>query len=358
MPEIHTIVTHEMPHLDEIAAIWLLRKFGEAVFPGISTAKIIYWNNGGKTPDGRTAEDYEREGMLLIGVGGGRFDEHPTDKNERKEDECAITLVAKALDVNDDPALKSILEFVINNDLKGVGQPFGLASLVKLLHQQYPEDPNKVMDWAMMGIEAEYHKQLEFLTSTKEEFERVAKIEEMVGPKGKVIKVASFTSGNKQMSMFARSAHGCLADVVIQQQLTGNIQIFTNKKAGITLYDVAQMIRIAEMRKKDQIATSDWKKLSAEGSVPGAEEWHFHVEGQMLLNGSLTANGVQATRLTLDEIVDIVRAGINPSAFEPARASECTKGNCASTQKSKCPWYAYGLPRCRQVRLEMKKAKG
>lgn len=358
MSKIHTIVTHEMPHLDEIAAIWLLRKFGEIIFPGISTAKILFWNNGGKTPDGRTAEDYEREGILLVGVGGGFLDEHATAAQERKEGECATTLVAKALGVDDDPTLKKILKFVVNNDIKGGEQPFGLASLVKLLHQQYSEDPNKVIDWAVMGIEAEYCNQLEFLGSTREEFKRMAVIEEIIGPAGKMFKMASFESDNKQMSKFARSMHGCCADVVVQRKSSGKTQVFTNKKTGLTLDEVAKMIRIAEMQKKGRVITSDWKKLSAEGSIPGAEEWHFHIEGQMLLNGSLTATGVPPTKLTLDEIVDIVRAGINPSAFEPTRASECTKGNCTSTQKRKCPWYPYGLLRCRQVRLEMKKKRG
>lgn len=51
--------------MDEIAAIWILRKFGEEKFPGVSKAPIEFWNNGGNTPDGRSADEYERDGILL-----------------------------------------------------------------------------------------------------------------------------------------------------------------------------------------------------------------------------------------------------------------------------------------------------
>ena len=64
------IVTHSRPHLDEIAAIWILRKFGEQTFPGISTAQLIFWETGGQTPDGRSSQEYDNEGYLLLGVGG------------------------------------------------------------------------------------------------------------------------------------------------------------------------------------------------------------------------------------------------------------------------------------------------
>ena len=47
------IVTHERPHLDEIVAIWLLRRFGETRFPGISQAKVSYTAIVRNGPDAR-----------------------------------------------------------------------------------------------------------------------------------------------------------------------------------------------------------------------------------------------------------------------------------------------------------------
>lgn len=352
-----TIITHSQPHIDEIAAIWLLRKFGENDFPGISTAKVIFWDIGDKVLDGRSPAEYESEGALLVGVGGGRFDEHPIANSGRKQGECAATLVAKALRIEGEPSLEKILKFIATSDLKGVGHPFDLGYIVKLLHQQYPNDPEKVIEWAMMGLEAKYQEQLRFWSSTRQEFERIAEVEEIVGPGGRVLKMASFVSDNEQMNKFARSIHGGQAAIIIQQQSSGNVQIYTNRHFRLTLYDIAQMIRLAEQQAKGKVTTREWKKLAAEGKVEGVEEWFFHHAGQMLLNGSLTAKDVPPTRLSLEQIKEIVRIGINPHSFEPTRASYCKRGICRSTNKDPCPWYIWGLHRCRLIRFKMRKEK-
>jgi DNA gyrase/topoisomerase IV subunit A len=349
-----SIITHEKPHMDEITAVWLLRTFGESKFPGVAKAKISFWSSGGKTPDGRTAAEYEQEGTLLIGVGGGRFDEHPTANSDRKENECATTLIAKTLGVDDDPALEKILNFVAHNDLKGSAQPFDLPSLVKLLHQQHPTSSKKVMDWALDAIEAKYQEQEQFWTSTKEQFEKIAQSEEVTGPNDQKLVMVSIESDDELMNKFARSPQGGQAAVIIQKRSSGNVQIFTNKRYGLTLYDVAQMIRIAEQRAKGgTVQTTDQKALSSEGVVKGCEEWFFHHALQMLMNGSSTATDVQPTRLTLEQIRQIVRIGINPKSFEPKRATECESGTCTSAQSNRCPWECYGLQRCRKVRFEM-----
>lgn len=348
----HSIVVHGKPHLDEIAAIWLLRMFGEEKFPGISTATVVFWGNGGETPDGRTAEDYEREGTLLIGVGGGRFDEHPAVNSKRKQDESATTLVAKAIGVDGEPALKKIFEYVTDEDLNGSSRPFDLAHLVKLLHKQYPDNPEKAMEWATAALEAKYREQMQFWAA-KEEYGRIAQVEEVPGPEGKSLRVASIVSDNVQMSEFARSNHGGNAAIVILKRSSGNVQIFTNKRFKLDLCDVVRMIRLAEQRAKGLILTSDWRELMAEGKVAGAEEWFYHLTGQMLLNGSLTATDVPPSQIALEDIRRIVSVGINPNAFEPERSPGCKEGICDATRESPCPWYGFGLQRCQKIRYGM-----
>lgn len=354
-----SIVTHTNPHLDEIVAIWMLQRFGEERFPGISTATISYWSTGGTTPDGRSAVEYEENGVLLVGVGGGRFDEHPTNSAERKQGECAATLVAKALDIEDNPALERILKYVTQNDLQGSTHPFEVATITKILHQQHPDKAEVVINWALIAIEAKYYEQLQFWTSTKEAFEKTAKIEEVRGPHGRMLTVVSIESDDEQIGKFARSAHGANAAVVIQKRTSGNVQIFTNKKFGVTLYDVAQMLRLEEQRAKGgAIRTTDWKVLSSEGTVDGCEEWFYHHEMQMLLNESTTAKNVQPTRLSMEKIRWIIRMGINPHAFESSRASSCENGTCTSGDRNRCPWYSFKLNRCRRIRFEQKRAQG
>lgn len=358
--KIERIVTHEKPHLDEICAIWLLRRFGEKMFPGINEAKISFTSTGGQLPEDVSAEDLEKGGILPIGTCGGRLDEHPSFDAKSKENECASTLVAKHLGIDDNPALEGILQFVLQGDTKkGTGHPFDLAKITNSLHRQHPERPGDVIRWTTVGIEAKYCDQLKFLSKTKKEFEQKAEVENITGPGGRTLKMVTIVTDNEQMNGFARSKHGGEASIVIQKgfsgRMEGNVQIFTNARHKLTLHDIVQMLRIAEQGKKGKTVTTDWKELAEEGRVAGAEEWWFFSKGGMILNGSLTAQDVMPTKIPLEEIQMMVRLGVNPNAFEPKRAPNCKQGKCSSSRDNQCPWYKWGLHRCRKIRFEMNK---
>ncbi|MEK7624427.1 MAG: hypothetical protein AAB404_01730 [Patescibacteria group bacterium] len=350
------IVTHERPHFDEYTAIFLLKKFGENKFPGISKSRVIYGYEEGLQRSAHEEIIYEKERTLFIGVGGGRFDEHPVANGERKQNECAATLVAKALGIADDPALEKILKFALNSDIKAAASPFDLAYITKVMHQRYPDNPDKVMEWVMAGLEAKYQEQDSFFNEAKKEFDRMAKIEEIPGPRGVLLRMATVVSDDEQINKFARSAYGGNTAIVIQRKSSGNVQIYTDKRYGLRLNDVAQMIRLEEQKAKGKIITKNWAMLASE-KVIGAEEWFFHHIGQMLLNGSLTATGVPTTKIPLEKIQEIVRIGINPNAFEPKFASRCKRGICAVSliKGDRCSWYDFGLQRCRKIRFEMRK---
>jgi hypothetical protein len=346
MTQVLELVVHQNPHFDEVLAVWLLKKFGEKMFPGVSQAKLTFHNNGISL----SSEEYEKKGILLVGLGGGRFDEHPANGNGRKEGECAATLVAAALGLKDDPVLQPLLRYVVNCDLKGNSHPFDLSSVLKQLLQQNPQEQQEAVDWVFTGIEAKFQQQLNFLNVCKEDLAN-GEIEKIPGRKG-ILTLVTVKSDSPEMSRFARSQFGCEADIIIQQNKLGNVQIFTNAKSCLKMYDVVQMIRLREQQIKGKISTWDWKTLSSEGKIPGAEEWFFHEEGQMLLNGSLTASNVPATKIPLEEIKALVKAGVNPQEFEPKRAHQCGQGHCTSTPNLSCNWYAFGLRRCRQVRYQ------
>ena len=348
------IAIHERPHLDEITAVFLLNLFGEEKFPGISQAGIVFWKTGGETPEA-LADVCQSEGILAIGTGWGPFDEHPSPTQAGKSGECAATLVAKALGINDDPILEPTLRFVLTSDTRGSSNPFDLAALVKTMHEKCPDDPIGVMTWAMQALEAKYQEQRRFLVDTAREFHEKARVDRVTGPRGQAMTMVVICSDNELMNKFARSSHGVKADIIIQKWSIGNVQIFVNKKSGLTLYDVAQMLRLAEQEREGKVITTDWKELGAEGKVKGAERWYFHVGLMALMNGSLTAKGVPPTRLSLGEIVEMVKIGIDPSTFEPSRASDCQKGKCTSSSKNPCSWYKLGLHRCRLIRHESRR---
>jgi hypothetical protein len=338
-----SILTHERPHLDEIVAIWFLRKFGEQRFPGVSSAPVTFTSIRRLAEAGLKAEDYEAQGTLLLGIGGGRFDEHPTMDVGRKSNDCATTLVAKELGVSDDPSLAKILRFVRAADVEGNASPFDISYVVKLLHARYPDDPHRVIEWALVAIEAKYQEQLRFFTVVKPEFDAKARVEEVaVGQRR--LRIVSIDSDEDGIHKYARSEYGGRAAIVIQRRSSGNVAVFGNKQVGVDLREAAKLIRLAERGAKGLEPAHDEDRLTAEGYAPGAEEWFYHKQGQMLLNGSLTQADVPATRLSLDRIAELVKIGIDPTRLKPLCEST---GRCIGDV---CDWYAWSLARCAKLR--------
>jgi len=120
MTAIHEIITHDYPDQDAILSVLLLRQFGEAHFPGVSTAPVIFYS-AGQLPDGRSPDELEREGILAVDTGGGRFDSHPDAEGESEGlvDRCASHLIAEALGVLDHPEWAALIEAVRRQDTEG-----------------------------------------------------------------------------------------------------------------------------------------------------------------------------------------------------------------------------------------------
>lgn len=106
-----TLITHINPHLDDIAAIWLFKKYQ----PDWVRAKIEFIS---QTVGNKYLE--ESDDLIYIGVGRGKFDEHKGDKED-----CAASLIWKyfkkqELTPKDDlvvRALDKLVEWVRMGDL-------------------------------------------------------------------------------------------------------------------------------------------------------------------------------------------------------------------------------------------------
>ncbi len=349
---IYIIITHMRPHLDEIVAIWLLKKFGEKLFPGISRAIVACAD---EQLIGASPEEYEKRGILFVGMLGGRFDEHASVARPRIEKHCATTLVAEALGISDDPCLQKIIKAVMNNDLNAAAQPFDLAYICKIMNSQYPDNPEIVIDWVTAGLEAKYYEQAEFFRGAKTEFEDIARIEEVIGRAGKVLRVAIMASDNEQMVKFAFSEYGGDIAVIVKKMSSGNVTIHTNGRYHVDLRDVVRIIRLEEQRAEESVVTDDWSTLEQE-VCPGAEKWYFHPRGSMLLNGSLS-RPQEPTKLSLEQIARLVRLGLDQNDFPPAFSAQCRCGVCFSNRRNNCPYFHFGLIRCRKIRAQAKRGR-
>lgn len=343
------IRTHIKNHLDEFFAIWLLICFGEEFFLGIKNAVVEFFEN---TIMEKSPEELEKEGVLCVGIGGGRFDEHSSLSKKRKEEECASSLVMKFLGIADDPVFEEFAKFVKNRDLKITGSKYDLAGLVKTMYYRKDTDDMKVWQWVMLILEAIYDESKEFFADARHDFEK-AEVREVEGTKRK-IRIVIGKSDSTQFGRFCRSMRGCRADVVIQKNSRCNVQIFSGgsfqKNLRGDLTDVARAIRVEEQRFASRVVTTDWKVLGNDEKVAGAENWYFHPERNMLLNGSLSIDQ-PPTVLSLERISDIVSIAIS-TGFAPERETQCKAGRCTSTPSNPCPWYRLGLTRCHDIRCD------
>ncbi len=315
---------HEPPiHLDEAVAFCLIEKFGDRKF---------YLR-------------YSRKGVIEVGKSsgllGGPLDEHPSAIIERKEGECAASLVAKALGIGKDPGLQRILHYVKQRDLEsGGGQPFeDMAATVKTMSQQSPQQSKEVIEWVKMALWARYQQETRFHTVIPQEFRRGGTIE-FLKSGSKVIKMAIIFSDDEQINAYSRHLG---AAVVIQKNSRGNVQIFTDLKLNIPLDDVANMLNLAEQAAGGQVRVTDWTTLSKEGFIPGGK-WYYFRQARMFLNGSLTHPKVLPTRIPLEEIKRIIRIGVNPKLLPSYCVDSCIY--------RKCGWYLWGLQRCQNIRRE------
>lgn len=117
------LVTHINPHLDDISAIWLFKRF----HPEFSDANVEFIN---ASRDAALKEETEEK--IFFGTGGGKYDEHKGDLED-----CAASLVWKDIKskdlVSDEIELKALDDLIEWNRLidlgKGTNYDFGVYSV-------------------------------------------------------------------------------------------------------------------------------------------------------------------------------------------------------------------------------------
>jgi len=304
---VEVIALHQSPDLDSIAAVFLLQKHGQAAFPGIEKAKIDFWGCNG-TPDGKSDIEWLIEKKTLsVDTGGSIFDEHVNGGTGRMANTCATKLVADYLGIAEMDEMKQLLKLTTTSDTKTGTSPLHLASLIKAMHNM-GTDPNEVIKWANIALEAFQKAQERFWGPVRNEFFQTGKFIDALEENGRPIQIAVVQTDSPDAERFAR-ANG--AKVTVKRGSKGDTQIFTTP--GIYLWRVARLIRTAELKAQGKPIPSGMN-LSDGGRVPGIPEWYLakHDESDMLLNGSLTHKDVPPTKLPLETVVALVIDGLRP----------------------------------------------
>jgi hypothetical protein len=328
---INKILIPNKPHLDPIAAIFLLKQYGKEVFPGVEKAEIIFWEKS-QDPTAEEHLKFQQDGVLIVDVGGSIFDHHSTTGESK---ETSSSLVADYLKIENKPELNALLNYVREDDLEGLHNRYGdLAYLIKCFHQQNFAS-EKVVELGLRLINYFQTSQLEWHYKVKEEFEKKMKIHR-VKRFDKKLKIGVVETDNSQVANYGITKENL--SVVIQKRSTGHVMILTNKYHRVNLKEIVAAIRIRELELRGYDKAIDPLRLQFEGKNALIPNWFYHKSLNSFLNGSDAMNKAEPTKLGFNEIVSFVWNGISS---EHSEYCDCDRGG------QSCPFNKYGFSKCK-----------
>lgn len=387
------VVTHPSCHLDEFGALYLLQSTveGQMLFPGIQDADL-----------GFVTETYLREkgymgfngfikalenGYLIIGLGGGPFDEH-SDRNKKVS---CLELVKRYLDLfkksENRDLYGSLVQFInyednngdnliqnmnktMNGTLLTKDTVDALRSLnVGMIAQhikkaweviETTEEMTGLANFVFKFFDTEIRQRAQFL-SARREFQNMEKIIERIGA-GHCLVVTE--SNNKQILKVARAQTeypgGLKLGVALNVNSQGQFCIIPSNGFKDKMFEVVKILR-----QKVAFARSDsgkglpFDELGRAGSIWRVPEIYIDENTGIIMNGSKTdpdVPGLIGKEICLDDLIDAVLIVCN-KWFDFKNSDQCSNGSCPKVAKNEnCSLFCFNLIHCQTVREEMLKS--
>ena len=273
-----TIVTHLAPDVDAVSSVWLLKKF----LPGWSEAEVTFVP-AGKTL-GNEPPDSDKD-ILHVDTGMGMLDHHQTD-----EDTCAakrtMEYIAAQNQKSPDEALERLVDIVNDIDhFREVYFPnptadfydFGFVAILDGLKLIYPDDHRKLVDVGMTILDGIYKT---FQNKVWAEKEIKTEGVEFTTKWGKGV---GFETVNDEVVRIAQRGGYTIAARKDPKKNYVRIKALPESPVDLTPY------------------YNTYKKLDPEAT------WFLHASKKMLLNGSMKNPETRATKLTLREIIEVLK---------------------------------------------------
>ena len=308
---INTIAIYPKIQADTATAVFIIQKYGGERYPGIETANVVFWN---RVPEGQSAEDIEASGTLLLDL-GGRYDHHVSNKAEGKRSECLSTLVAKDLDVEQNPELKKVLSWAKRDDLEGKGtvsadpldRAFGLSGIImnfnRLYRDRLPDALRIILEIIAVHVQEEYKRTVEL----PQEWDRLVasgEIQFFQARQGSAgLQCSAIQSDNVAFAGFAKAAKKM--DLIVQRSPTGHTNIITQQLRSLDLRPVIAALRQAERAALGLPPVA--RPSTASGLADDVTNWYYDDAANTIQNGGIDPQGLPATKLSLERVIDIVK---------------------------------------------------
>ncbi len=289
------IVTHISPDLDAITSVWLLKRFlngwEDAIVKYVPAGDRINLSSEKISPEDYT-EAIERIGddeVIHVDTGLGALDHHQTQsdkvcgasltfdyvRNNSKMKEEKVAAVSRMIDF---VVLDDHFKQVFRSDADSDYHEFELDGVLEGLKYQHPGQDQLYVDFIMNCLDAVMHNFENRIWAEKEISEQG---EEFALNAGKSLAIETL---NDSVIKLAQLKGFSL--VIRKDPRNGNARIKASPKADIDLTPAYE-----ELRKKDPSAS-----------------WFLHVGKRMLLNGTSKNTKMIPTKLTLNQIVDVIKS--------------------------------------------------
>ncbi len=282
----HLIVTHHAPDADAIGAVWLLKRFDGQHYADAQVAFV----DPGTTIDPSEAErlGFQIHQVTHVDTGQGEFDHHQPERGHQQI--CATSLVFDHIcqihpEEKNNQALKYLVEFVTDVDHFGevhwpdASSPRYCFMLHELLRGFESVDPHNDESQLHFGFQC-YDCAYAAVKETFEAEEEVRKGETFQIAAGKVL---ALESRNDEIIRYAQKM-GCIV-VIRKDPKSGEIRIKARPDSDIDLKKLSEKIM----------------EIDTQGT------WYYHPSGKMLLNGSRKHRHQRPSKLTLTQVVQLVK---------------------------------------------------
>lgn len=281
------LVTHHAPDLDAVGSVWLFKRFAPETF---ADAHVTFVNPGDTLS--RTAADqlgFSIEEAIHVDTGLGEFDHHQVDRAQ--EQVCASSLVFDHLSesaphLQNDAALRTLVDYITEIDHFGeIHWPdpshwrysMMIHELLRGLEFQNPYDDEALLQFGFQCLDAAYSslkqnlKAYEILAHRGVEFD-------LNDGKGMAVE----SSNDDTLKMAQKQGYML---VVRKDPKLGHIRIKARPDSPI---DLKVMY--------DKVAAKEPEST-----------WYYHNSGKMLLNGSRKHRNQVPSKLTLEEVVHLLK---------------------------------------------------
>lgn len=316
-----TIVLPTRPQPDTLVAIFILKKFGQEKFSGIKEASLEIWQT---MPEGETEHALEEKGIVLIDLGGGRFDHHAVTPKT-----TASMLIASFLEINEDPALAKLLAYAERDDFYGKGtlsndpldRAFGLSALIANLNKSLVKNPARVAELVMPFLLAHYKEEKRRTIELPKEFEeklRSGQVEEFfVKQRDKKLKVVIVASESGSLAGYLRSQMGGKFDVVAQRLPSGHVNILTRPTKRIDLRSLVVLLRVEEATLSGTELELSMDEFAQPGRIEKIPEWYYDPATNSIQNGGLNPKEIPPTHIAPEQLKKIIELGLSEQAWKP-----------------------------------------